>query len=93
MIKFGVQDELWSDRISLRMKHEDRKAISVQMVECKPGDTVDPFLYLSREEAQNLVNQLYAAGIQPEQGKGSAGQLAAIKYHLEDMRKLVFKDG
>jgi hypothetical protein len=33
---------------------------------------------------------LYHSGIRPSQATGSAGQLDSVKYHLEDMRRLVF---
>jgi hypothetical protein len=51
----------------------------------------EPTFVLAREEAQQLMNQLWECGFRPVQGKGSAGQLEAIRYHLEDMRKLVFQ--
>lgn len=50
-----------------------------------------PLLSLSQQEAQDLADQLYAVGIRPSQAAGSAGQLDAVKYHLEDMRTLVLK--
>ena len=91
MKKFHVQDEIWSEKVSIRMKDGNFKADYINLSEHLQGTIIDPFMTLSRSEAQELANQLYAAGIQPEQGKGSAGQLKAIEYHLEDMRKLVFK--
>ena len=47
---------------------------------------------MSREEAQDLADQLYAANIRPSAAAGSTGQLEAIQYHLEDMRLLALKD-
>lgn len=41
--------------------------------------------------AQDLMDQLWQCGIRPSEGSGSAGQLAAVQKHLEDMRTLVFK--
>jgi hypothetical protein len=43
-------------------------------------------------EAQILMDSLWDCGTRPSEGQGSAGQLAAVKYHLEDMRKLVFQN-
>lgn len=48
-------------------------------------------LRLTFEDAHQLCNQLYDAGIEPAQGGGFTGQLEAVKFHLEDTRKLVFK--
>lgn len=56
-----------------------------------PGEASEPFLHLEREEAQQLMDELWNAGMRPVGAAGSAGQLDAVKYHLEDMRKLVFK--
>lgn len=38
------------------------------------------------------MDDLWRAGFRPTEGKGSAGALKAVEYHLEDMRRLVFKD-
>lgn len=46
-------------------------------------------IQLTKEEATELMDELYRLGVRPTE-VGSAGQLAAIKYHLEDMRKLAF---
>lgn len=54
-----------------------------------PGCTSTPHMQLSSEEAQNLLQSLWGAGIRPKQ-EGTLGQLAAVNYHLEDMRRLVF---
>jgi hypothetical protein len=46
---------------------------------------------LEEDEAQELADALYAVGIRPSAAAGSAGQLASVQYHLEDMRKLTAK--
>lgn len=53
---------------------------------------VDPTFRLEMAEAQLLMDDLWNAGLRPTEGHGSAGALAAVKYHLEDMRALVFKE-
>jgi len=50
-----------------------------------------PFLSLEPEAAQNLMDELWNAGLRPTEGTGSAGSLAATERHLADMRALVFK--
>lgn len=50
-----------------------------------------PLIDLQPEDAQQLMDELYHVGIRPSQAAGSAGQLDAVKYHLEDMRTLVLK--
>ena len=52
----------------------------------------DPMCTIDDQQAQSLMNSLWECGIRPVQGAGSAGQLTAVQYHLEDMRKLVFTE-
>jgi len=52
----------------------------------RPPD--EPALRLEQHEAQNLMDELWRAGIRPTNGAGSSGQLAATERHLEDMRAL-----
>lgn len=47
-----------------------------------------PTFSLYREEAQVLMDRLWDLGFRPQR---SSGEIKAIKYHLEDMRKLVFQ--
>lgn len=51
---------------------------------------IEPSVTLSLEDAVSLMTELWNAGIRPAE-VGTTGELAALKYHLEDMRKLVFK--
>jgi hypothetical protein len=51
-------------------------------------ECTSPFLRLSRENATALMDSLWRAGVRPTE-VGSAGELAATKYHLEDMRSIV----
>ncbi len=48
---------------------------------------------MSKESLQALMDEIWAAGIRPSEGSGSAGSLAATERHLADMRALVFKTG
>lgn len=51
----------------------------------------EPTITLSMTEAQKLMDELWHAGLRPTEGTGSAGALAAVQKHLEDMRKIAFK--
>jgi hypothetical protein len=46
---------------------------------------------LERDHAQTLMDDLYRAGLRPADARATQGQIEAVQYHLEDMRKLVFK--
>ncbi len=54
--------------------------------------TKPPTLEFDRQVAQDMMNDLWTAGIRPSIVVGSEGQLGATERHLADMRKLVFKD-
>ena len=54
------------------------------------GGTARPTHSMFPQQAQELFNKLYAIGYRPTDGTGNTGHVEALKYHLEDMRKLVF---
>ena len=94
--RVNVEREIWSDNISIRLatKTGDGLAIAKPVVfeQVELGAYIDPCLRLSFDTAQKLMDELWHAGVRPAQTIGTAGQTDAIKYHLEDMRRLVFKD-
>lgn len=57
-----------------------------------PSDGVmNPFLKLTQQDAQSLIDALYEAGMRPSSDcEPKKGELSAVRYHLEDMRRLVF---
>lgn len=57
------------------------------------GDSLlDPHpLQLMDDEAQSLLQALWNAGYRPNNGESTIAHVESLKYHLEDMRKLVFK--
>lgn len=94
--KVHVEREIWNENISIRLatKIGDNlhvaKPVMYERVEL--GAFIEPCLRLPFETAQKLMNELWHAGVRPAQSIGTEGQTSAIKYHLEDMRRLVFKD-
>ncbi len=54
------------------------------------GEMIPPALHLRTEEAQQLCDALWEAGVRPTNGEGSTGQLAATQAHLADMKTLAF---
>jgi hypothetical protein len=95
--RFYARKEPWSDNIELRgfqtVMRETFVFINVEMKHHTQGEVTSPFMSLQPEEGQQLIDELYAVGLRPSQERGSAGQLDAVKFHLEDMRKLVFNKG
>lgn len=51
---------------------------------------VPPAIELSEEQAQQLCDALWEAGVRPTNGAGSVGQLAATERHLSDLKTIAF---
>lgn len=54
------------------------------------GIPPEPLITLSNEDAQKLLDELWRAGVRPTDQMDSMAAIGAVKYHLEDMRRLVF---
>jgi hypothetical protein len=68
-------------------------AASVTMVAIEPQQILPDWgIRLTKEAAQELMDNMYRCGVRPTAEEGNAGSLASTKYHLEDMRRLVFKE-
>lgn len=59
----------------------------------EPGNYVssDVGLYWTRDDAQQVINELWRCGMRPRDGAGSLAHVDAQTAHLEDLRRLVFK--
>ena len=97
-----VQRELFNNRFiflicesrSVGGLIEESFALPVAMQTLTPELAVlekAPTFSLPPEAAQGLIDALWECGLRPTEGTGSAGALAAVQRHLEDMRSLVFK--
>lgn len=87
------KNEPWSQSISIYgILHGEHPAhaVSLMMQTHELGQDVEPFLRITYEAAQALMDELWECGLRPTEGTGSAGALAATQKHLDDMRKLVF---
>ena len=83
-------DEYVSVRL-VRRTHNGNYAGVVSFDTLVPaGQPIEPAFRLAHEEAQELMDSLWAAGIRPTQAKASAGQADAMQRHLDDMRVLAF---
>lgn len=54
----------------------------------EPHTQIESTLTLSLEEAQHLADELWDCGIRPSGAAGSAGAMAAVERHLQDMRSI-----
>ena len=67
-------------------------SLNTQSVNVNEGVNIPSLFDLTKDECIGIMDQLWYLGIRPSNGSGDANAFEAIKYHLEDMRKLVFKD-
>jgi hypothetical protein len=96
-LRAKVNNPIWADCIELwfwQHTPDGRRSVSTNLVmevrEKNCPITAEP-IRLSHIGAQELIDQLWQAGLRPSEGSGSAGSLAATERHLADMRALVFK--
>jgi len=94
-IQFMARREDYQDGISLHAR-KVVEGVSVQAA-CPIIYTphvkhipIEPFMFLSVHEAQQLMDELWQCGLRPTEGTGSAGSLAATQHHLDDFRKILF---
>ena len=103
-VEFRARREPWTiDGISIRMaRFVVRDGVQAVLLasEVTFDDVTDKQLRVEQpammtirpDEAQQLMDELWRANIRPTEGAGSVGQMAACEKHLEDMRRLVFKE-
>lgn len=75
------------------LPHEGSIVEPIQMTVSKKadGEWCPASMELKHDQAQQLMNELWRCGLRPKNGEGTSAQVDALKYHLEDMRSLVFK--
>jgi len=84
-------DAISVDYYEFTHDHKVTAATLVTMETVDEGGLRVPLFKLTPSMAQELIDDLWQCGVRPSEGSGSAGQLAAVQKHLEDMRSLVWK--
>jgi hypothetical protein len=97
MYRWNVEYQLVNDAWALRLmkKSEDGAlyaATNIEFTRIDPGVYMAPTTSMEGKDLQLLFNELWKAGFRPNDGTGNSGHVEALKYHLEDMRKLVFNE-
>lgn len=88
-VKFWCRETVWTpDRITRAVALPLTFKTLTQEDECVMQE---PFVAMADEQAQQFMDELWRVGFRPTEGTGSAGALAAVQKHLEDMRTLVFQ--
>ena len=79
-IEFLLLDRTFDDKLS-----------KAKYIEFEPYDEqiyIDPTFHLEIAEAQSLIDNLWECGLRPTNITNVSGEVAAVKEHLGDMRKL-----
>jgi hypothetical protein len=62
----------------------------VEFERTEPGTAaMTSLLSISDKQAQQIIDELWDAGVRPSNGEGNSGQIGAMKMHLMDMRAIV----
>ena len=88
--RYGLLTEAYALAIGRRTD----KGLEIARLNFEPVDEMAdplPTTYLNPTEAQVLMDSLWDAGLRPTAGQGSAGAFSAVEHHLEDMRRISFK--
>lgn len=93
---FARREAFFGDEIAVTIGKRAERGWAVMVpeqweVHDDAGAEIRPTMRINRDCAQAIVDELWALGIRPTEGTGSAGSLAATERHLADMRVLVAK--
>lgn len=96
-LRFHAEREFLRNTIAIHLANElpsGHVAVAQPVVFTPPVDDgvmfTDPMLRMPVASAQNLMDELWNAGLRPSEGTGSAGSLAATERHLADMKTIAF---
>ena len=86
---FGIQ--LHARQVCEGLRTDIAKPLEFEAIEDGAVISTKPMLDLSIEQAVQLMDELWRCGVRPTRSADSqAGQLAATKDHLADMRTIAF---
>jgi hypothetical protein len=93
--RISRQPQYFGNNFEVRFLDYDKKcfgiSLNVQTIEENAAVSIPSLFDLTKDECIGLMDQLWDLGIRPSNSVGDIGTIEAIKYHLEDFRKLVFK--
>ena len=102
-LRVGIENDCFRGGVSMWIMSDDDSGkscalpIPLTFSQCTPGQMVEPtFTFDDRDGGDFLhamANALAEAGYRPDELKAYNKETDALKYHLEDMRTLVFKNG
>jgi hypothetical protein len=89
--------QIYRDRFALHAWQDKPNGLRGVLVDCimenRTSDTAcpEPSLFLDRGGAQQLMDDLWRAGIRPSDRKELPGETQALREHVSDLRKITFK--
>lgn len=84
---FALRNPAWNS-LDIHLRQDKTIATSINYVDIEPGRFYEPVIKLADDQAEQLMTELWNAGVRPRNMQNVHGELNATKYHLEDMRKL-----
>jgi hypothetical protein len=76
-------------------REPDRLQVGAEIIfkDIQPGEMYPPCpLQMPRHEAQQFFDRLWASGLRPSEARDTAGMTEAMKAHIEDLRRVAFKN-
>lgn len=90
--KIFIHENSWDNNFEIAMIANGGLVTNIEFQKHQQGLPITPFITLHKQTMQTLFNRMWELGFRPKDGTGNSGHIEALKYHLEDMRKLVFKE-
>lgn len=89
-LRMRAFQEVYMDSVSIYLRDGTKAGRSIIMEDVDPGMLQEPLIRLTTQAAQELINDLWSAGLRPSEAKNTRDEVNAIKAHLEDMRQITF---
>lgn len=89
-LKVRAQQKPFRKGVSFQLEQDELFAHNIEFKSVEVGYIPPEAFAMRNEDAQILMDDLWAAGLRPMEGSGSAGALLATQGHLLDMRKIAF---
>lgn len=98
MIRFYIEKSLYEGKVKIYGRTQNDTGIFWKLLPINieqekmesPQDSILPFLVLEHGDMQRFFDALIEAGFKSSEEINESSRIEAIKYHLEDMRTLVF---
>ena len=88
---FGALEDFNSKFSILLKTRGDRprivKPIQMELVDYEPGQYIDPSIQFSHEDAQQIMNEMWRAGLRPESGESTLAHIEAMKSTIKVLEK------